>query len=194
VIVETSPENFQAWLNHGRVLPKETSTAVAQALAERFDGDPGSADWRHFGRLAAFSNRKDKHRQPGSHYPFVRLVHATGEIYEQATQFVESIEDQVYKKRVEVERRRQWLRENKQHLPSTRPVKSIDDSRKDVRYRSEGNRIDLAYALYAISNGVPEDEIRSAIASRDLNKKGTHGEFQFALKSNGFTAVKIWHA
>src|SRR5207253_6807541 len=80
VIVETSPENFQAWLNHGRLLPKEISTAVARALAEKFGGDPGSADWRHFGRLAAFSNRKEKHRQAGGHYQFVRLVHATGEI------------------------------------------------------------------------------------------------------------------
>ena len=93
VIVETSPENFQAWLNHGRVLSEETSTPVARALAEKFGGDPGSADWRH-------------------------------------------------------------------------------DFRKDLRYQGDGNRIDLAYALYAISNGVPEDEIRSAIASRDLNKKG----------------------
>src|SRR5206468_633635 len=81
LIVETSPENFQAWLNHGRVLPKGISTATARALAEKFDGDPGSADWRHFGQLAGFTNRKDKHRQPGGHYPFVRLLHATGEIY-----------------------------------------------------------------------------------------------------------------
>src|SRR5262249_24801041 len=65
LIVETSPDNFQAWLNHGRVLPKETSTAVARALSDKFGGDPGSADWRHFGRLCTFKNRKEKHRQPG---------------------------------------------------------------------------------------------------------------------------------
>jgi hypothetical protein len=51
VIVETSPYNFQAWLNHGQVLEAATSTRSAKRLAERFGGDPSSADWRHFGRL-----------------------------------------------------------------------------------------------------------------------------------------------
>ena len=58
IVVETSPGNFQAWLNHGRVLPKAESTAAARALAERFGGDRGAADWRHFGRLAGLTNRK----------------------------------------------------------------------------------------------------------------------------------------
>src|SRR6516165_4394248 len=40
VIVETSPNNFQAWLNHGQVLEAATSTRAAKALVERFGGDP----------------------------------------------------------------------------------------------------------------------------------------------------------
>ncbi len=44
VLVETSPGNFQAWLNHGRVLNRELSTRVARELARRFGGDPSSAD------------------------------------------------------------------------------------------------------------------------------------------------------
>ena len=55
VIVETSSRNFQASLNHGERLTKELGTAVARALASRFDGDTKAADWRHFGRLAAFT-------------------------------------------------------------------------------------------------------------------------------------------
>jgi hypothetical protein len=58
VIVETSPNNFQAWLNHGQVLEAARSTRAAKALVERFGGDPSSADWRHFGRLAGFTNPK----------------------------------------------------------------------------------------------------------------------------------------
>src|SRR5262249_23710316 len=56
VVVETSPGNFQAWLNHGQVLSKQVSTLAARSLAERFDGDKGAADWRHFGRLAGLTN------------------------------------------------------------------------------------------------------------------------------------------
>lgn len=55
VILETSRDNFQAWLNHGKILPKDVSTAAARTLAEKFDGDRGSADWRHFGRLSGFT-------------------------------------------------------------------------------------------------------------------------------------------
>jgi hypothetical protein len=171
-IVETSPENFQAWLNHGRVLTKETSTPVARALAEKFGGDPGSADWRHFGRLVAFSNRKEKHRQPGGHYPFVRLVHATGEIYENATTFVQEIEDRLKAERTEILRRQERFRNRGQSLQIV-AVKTIDDFRKDPKYASDGNRIDLAYAVYALSHGVSEDDVRTAICSRDLKKKGT---------------------
>ena len=172
LIVETSHDNFQAWLNHGRVLPKEVSTAAARTLAEKFDGDPGSADWRHFGRLCAFENRKEKHRQLGGHYPTVRLIHATGEVYDQASDFVASVEKQLEKTRMESERRREQFRKNPLSVQSGGPLKTIDDFRRDPRYQADGNRIDLAYAVYAISHGVSEEQVRIAIASRDLNKKG----------------------
>src|SRR5437879_5261774 len=62
LIVETSPGNFQAWLKHPEQLSKEMGTAAARALADNFGGDRGAADWRHYGRLAGFTNRKEKYR------------------------------------------------------------------------------------------------------------------------------------
>jgi len=171
VIVETSPDNFQAWLNHGRDLPKDTSTAAARALAEKFGGDPGSADWRHFGRLASFSNRKPKYEFAGR-YPFVRLLHSTGEVYERAADFVSEIERRVEAQRVEAEHRRDRYMKNVTRGKAT-PAKGIEAFRNDPRYAGDGNRIDLAYAVYALSHRVPEDEVRRTIASRDLTKKGT---------------------
>ena len=55
LIVETSPGNYQAWLKHTELLSKEVSTAAARKLAEKFGGDRGAADWRHFGRLAGYT-------------------------------------------------------------------------------------------------------------------------------------------
>jgi RepB DNA-primase from phage plasmid len=52
VVLETSPGNFQMWLDHGQVLPRDLSTLAARQLALWFDGDLSSADWRHYGRLA----------------------------------------------------------------------------------------------------------------------------------------------
>jgi len=80
-VVETSPNNFQAWLNHGQVLDTSASTRAAKLLAERFGSDPSSADWRHFGRLAGFTNPKRERQLPSGMRPFARLRSATGHVY-----------------------------------------------------------------------------------------------------------------
>jgi hypothetical protein len=90
-VVETSPNNFQAWLNHGQVLDAATSTRAAKQLAERFGGDPSSADWRHFGRLAGFTNPKPERQLPSGMRPFARLRSATGRTYSKAAEFVAAI-------------------------------------------------------------------------------------------------------
>jgi len=91
--VETSPGNFQAWLNHGEVLPKELSTFAARHLARRFLGDPASADWRHYGRLAGFTNRKERYRRENGLFPFVLLHEASGLPYRRAPEFLAEIEE-----------------------------------------------------------------------------------------------------
>ena len=107
-VVETSPANYQAWLKHPQQLDKETSTATARTLAEKFSGDPGSADWRHFGRLAGFTNRKPKYQNVVTGlYPFVRLTEASGQMYTQADAFLSSVKDKLAKDKVEREKLRQ---------------------------------------------------------------------------------------
>ena len=170
LIIETSPSNFQAWLNHGRVLPKELSSAAARELASRFGGDRGSADWRHYGRLAGFTNRKFKHQMSDGRFPFVRLIHADGDVYPAAQEFLSLVEAQVEARWREDERRRARFMQSTSRGTA---VKSIGDFRCDPRYGGDGNRIDLAYAVYALSHGVPEDQVRAAIATRDLRHKGS---------------------
>lgn len=171
VIVQTSPDNLQVWLNHGRVLPKELSSAVAKRLAERFEGDIKAAAWRQYGRLAGFTNRKEKHRQVNRLYPFVKLVEVSARVYERAGEFLASMETELEKARLASTELRDALARNAP-APSVR-LKSIEDFRKNPQYAGDGSRIDLAYAVYALSHGVSENDIRHAIASRDLSKKGT---------------------
>src|SRR5580658_4459293 len=90
-VVETSPGNFQAWLNHGEVLDEATSTRAAKLLAELYGGDPGSADWRHFGRLAGFTNPKPSRRLASGLQPFARLLEASGQIYQRAPLFIAEV-------------------------------------------------------------------------------------------------------
>jgi len=79
-VVETSPGNHQAWVRVSDApLSKGEGTAVARDLAARFGGDMSSANWRHMGRVAGFTNRKEEHRQPDGRYPYVRLRDASGD-------------------------------------------------------------------------------------------------------------------
>jgi len=171
LVVETSPGNFQVWVQHGRVLPKDLSTATAKALARRFGGDQGSADWRHFGRLAGFTNRKEKHRQADGYFPYVRLLEAAGIQYPEAPRFLREIEAE-FKAAVETSmKRREFLRKRPQSASET--IKGIEYFRNHPKYGGAQSRSDLAYAVYALDHGVPESRVRDAIATQDLSFKGS---------------------
>jgi hypothetical protein len=171
VVVETSPGNYQAWLKHANRLNKEVSTAAARALAEKFGGDRGAADWRHFGRLAGFTNRKAKYLDASSGlYPFVRLIEAGGEVYPEADRFLTGVKNEVERQRANSER----LRNGIAYMAPVRSedLKSIEAFRADARYGGDGTRIDLAYTVYAFSRGATAAEVEAAIRSRDLSHKG----------------------
>ena len=53
------------------------------------------------------------------------------------------------------------------------PLKGIDEFRADARYGGDGTRVDLAYAVYALSHGAAETDIIAALHSRDLSHKGS---------------------
>lgn len=170
-IIETSSGNFQVWMKHPEPLSKELGTAAARKLAERFGGDCRAADWRHFGRLGGFTNRKRKYCDPqtGLH-PFVKLIEAGGAVYREAERFLAGVRSAVERERNEREQQRRIIQPN-QASRSTE-LKSIDSFRADPKYGGDGTRIDLAYAIYAASHGATEAEIGAAIRSRDLSHKG----------------------
>lgn len=170
VIVETSPGNFQAWLKHGERLSKEVSTAAARTLAEKFGGDRGAADWRHFGRLAGFCNRKAKYLDATTGlYPFVRLIEAAGSVYPESVRFVVDVKYELERRTAE---REHWKPKHPAHA-NPQDLKSIDAFRADSRYGGDGTRVDLAYAVYALSHGISTAEVDSAVRSRNLSHKGS---------------------
>jgi len=77
VVVETSPGRWQAWtrVSHEQLLPG-LATRVAKQLAEIYAADRASADWRHLGRLAGFTNRKPRRRRVDGLAPWVKMIHA----------------------------------------------------------------------------------------------------------------------
>ena len=168
VVVETSPGNFQTWLKHPKVLCREASTAAARELADRFGGDKGAADWRHFGRLAGFTNRKAKYQGTDGLFPYVRLVAANGAVYPNADPFVVEIEKKLAHEKERAEQRR--AKHYRDASPGVR--RTIEHFRENPLYAGDGTRIDLAYAIYALSHGASEQDVKAAIQSRDLSHKG----------------------
>jgi hypothetical protein len=168
-VIETSPGNYQAWLKHPERLPKDLGTAAARALAREFGGDLGAADWRHFGRLAGFTNRKPSRCGADGLYPFVRVVEATGSTYPAAERFLATVKRQLDEaNRVRAERAAAGFCAPSQNSA----LKTIDDFRNNPAYCGDETRVDLAYAIYALGHGVSDAEIRNALGRRDLSHKG----------------------
>jgi hypothetical protein len=171
VLVETSPGNFQAWLNHGKQLQRNLSTAVAKSLAAKFHGDLGSADWRHFGRLAGFTNRKEKYRQADGNFPYVLLREASGSTYAKADGLVAEAAKKIRNEIAEAGRQRDQFR--KMPRRSREHLKDIDHFRSDPKYGGAHSRSDLAYAVYSLDHDVPESQVRARIASQVLSYLGS---------------------
>ena len=168
LVVETSPRNFQVWLNHGQTLDRDMSTLAAKELAKRFGGDLSSADWRHFGRLAGFTNRKPERLLPNGLAPFVCLHQSRGTIYYAAHDFlqeVKSISEAAFAERAMRRTCRSTAEEN--------PVRSLMEFHGNPRYEGDLHRADMAWALDAASHGLSQQQISEEILhARELSKKG----------------------
>jgi DNA primase RepB-like protein len=168
LVVETSPRNFQVWLNHGQTLDRDMSTWAARELAKRFSGDLSSADWRHFGRLAGFTNQKPERLLPNGLAPFVRLRQSEGRTYTAANEFLEEVKSLTEKASAE---RGEWTPSRSTSTEDS--VRPLIEFHKDALYGGDFHRADMAWALYAASRGLSEQEIGDEILNaRDLSKKG----------------------
>jgi hypothetical protein len=93
-VTETSHKNCQAWVRvSDQPVEKETATQIAKMLTKAAGGDPGSASYQHYGRLAGFTNRKLEHLgvYNGKHgFPFVKLLESSGESMRNGEQWLTS--------------------------------------------------------------------------------------------------------
>ena len=77
-VVETSRGNFHVWIRliynrEMRSLDIRLIRALLATLAAQYGADPNATDWRHFGRLPGFTNRKPSRILPSGRSPFVLL-------------------------------------------------------------------------------------------------------------------------
>ena len=176
-VVETSRGNFQGWLKHDDIYPKQLSTFIAQTLAERYQADPSAADWRRFGRLPGFTNCKQKYRKPDGRFPFVLLRSATGAQYSGAA-FLRLEMTKLYQLREQERDRQIALRRDAfaANPVRTRPIRlSLERFRTSPRYTGRPAAADLAFSVAAYALAMPDEVIASALDlnyfSRDPNSR-----------------------
>ena len=102
--LDTSPGNYQAWVKlSDRSLAAEVRCIAARGLAKHYDGDPNSADSRHYSRLAGFTNQKPAHTRDGRQ-PYVLAHDCLDKAATAAPAYLEHIEQGLDRTAAEKER------------------------------------------------------------------------------------------
>jgi hypothetical protein len=172
VVVESSPENFQAWLNLGRRVGKEVMTLVARHVASTLDADQGAANWRQAGALAGFTNCKAKYQRRDGLYPFVRLHMAQHQVVPRAKALIRDAKRVHAAEHAARERARAYYAGR-----GPRKVEDIAVFHERAKYESDLHRADFAWAIHALSGGWSEERVEETILrARDLRHKGSRRE------------------
>ncbi len=70
LVVETSPNNYQVWIQSNRPLVVDEKTFWLRKMRS----DPGAGPLNRWGRAPGFRNRKEKHRTEQGLYPLAKLI------------------------------------------------------------------------------------------------------------------------
>jgi hypothetical protein len=189
VQVESSPGRFHGWVRLADApLDRDEVTAAARVLADRYGGDPASTDWRHYGRLAGFTNQKPSRKLPSGHQPWAMLHAASGDVAPAADDVLAQAREALL-----------WAERAKRQVPKNRvpapmpPLRQSDDPAHiaaSVRSRTggtdqSGSGRDFAAALSLLRRGFSEDEVRAALleASPDLVERGHRNPESYIAKT-----------
>lgn len=186
--VETSPGNFQAWVRLSKQpIDPQAMTLAARELATRYGGDLNSADSRHYGRLAGFTNRKPGYGQENGLQPFVLLRGANQGTASKGQEFMTEINARLP----------EWLREKR--VREYNPANEAQIRANNRLYTG----IDEASARYAAIAKPMVERIQNPdwsrvdfVVARHMAEKGwSQHEIEFTIKhgSPEITTRKAGH-
>ncbi len=80
LIIETSPNNYQAWLKL-KDCPADYEAAlnITRTLQVKFNTDKAAVSPKQVGRLPGYTNRKLKYRNDKGYFPFVKIKHCVNQ-------------------------------------------------------------------------------------------------------------------
>ncbi len=190
--VETSPNNYQAWVKASESLTGHERAIIAKGLAKKYEADPNSAQERHYGRLAGFTNQKPEHTNSQGRQPFVLLRSSTGEPAQALPGQLRQVRQSI-NKQMAISDQRDYLEQVAKVKPSRKAERmavseykslqakygeQMDNSRADwmVAKKLLANRISKAEVMAVMVKHSPEVEERKrtvnveAYVTRTVNK------------------------
>lgn len=151
-VVETSPQNFQVWVRVSKEpLAPELATGISKGIAKHFDADLNSADWRHFGRLAGFTNRKPEHKTAQGRNPWVLCHESSGRQASRGDDMVQTILKKIIEQQAQSEKETRLKHAlNASQEPKKRdPIRTYQSNLKSLTARY-GADMDLSRADFMI--------------------------------------------
>lgn len=185
--IETSPGNYQAWVKLSeKSVDAEVRREVALDLAKAYGGDLNSADSRHYGRLAGFTNQKPQHCRDGRQ-PYVLAHDCSGTVAKSTERHLEGVKERM-DIRMTVKDKKMRLEAITGHsrganLYEKDPVRDYQRRAKAIleKYGTEADlsRLDWMVAKDMAKAGRSSDEICKAITEASPNietRKAGHME------------------
>ena len=143
--VETSPDNYQAWVKMPEPLSEDDRKYTAKLLAQTYEADFASVGANHYGRLAGFTNQKPKHQNKRGQHPFVLLRESNGQV---ATAGRELLEQAREMPRIENSKRIDHLKRTVNITPEAERVFVSESISLEAKY---GHKIDRSRADWMIT-------------------------------------------
>lgn len=166
LVIETSYKNCQAWVK----LPSKTLSDalrgdIAKKLAKDLGADPASAEKRHYGRLAGFTNRKEKYLTSKG-FPYVLCRLSSGEVAKKGQILIDEaktrqLEAQELAKARQIERERIKFIENAKTWHFSKPT-AEEAFKKYMRewLERQENKPDWSKGDYAVACRMAKEQYR----------------------------------
>lgn len=181
VVLETSIDNYQAWI---RLLPSEApepspevAKRASRLLTKAFGGDPAAVGAERFGRMPGFVNRKPKHDRRGKG-PWVTLKEASGVIAAAGRILVARIEKALQ----EAAERLRGAADHRQVVKSEHAVDVSVDAKAlvlsgleiSMRETSDRSVADFRACRFALKHGARPDDFADALLQYSSDIEGRH--------------------
>ena len=175
---------------------------AARELAKRYAGDPNSADAKHYGRVAGFTNQKPEHTKNGRQ-PYILAHECAGAVAPESIRYLKFIEKNIEEEKNKLEKARRMKAieaardsrektiQGRKNPPATEFQMQCQPWLLKFGDNADLSRVDFASAKAMAQQGYSEKEIVNAILKASpnlLTRKEGHFE-DYAIRTAGNAAA-----